>query len=537
MAGIFFRLKLQLIRNGLRGSDLRAVAFVIGALFGLGLGIAGFSYLALPPEDAALRALLPVGVFVVLFAGWVVIPILGFGIDETLDPDRLTLLPLSRGQLMGGLFVASCTGIAPAATLLALGGAVLGYTRSLRGVPVALVVVATEFALCLVAARATTTALSRALRSRRARDVWIVLVSLLALGLNAALQSLRFLGPSVSRPTRVHLTKVLGWLPPGRLGLALEDAGGGRLGAAIQELLPGLALLALMAWWWTANLDRLATTPETAGPRSRRVASRSSASVPSAFPRFLGFLPRDRFGAVAGKDVRYLWREPTQRVQRVMSGILSIVGIAVVAGVPSVRRPEAVLLSVGMAWWFGLAQTMGQFGYDRGAFWMNAVAPGDPADDLRGKNAALVLVHGPFFLLLAVVLASITGGWAYLPLAACLGIGSLGLTLGVGNVTSVRLAIPAPESRTNLWANRSGQGCGTGLVLFLSLLLVQVLMVPMAVLVAVGLLAWSPLLIVAAPFSVVYGVALYLAGYRSAVQRLRTHQPELLEQLSPRQAA
>ena len=66
---------------------------------------------------------LAIVVFGVATLGWTVLPILGFGNDETLDPQRLATLPLSRRQLVSGVLAASLVGVAPLATLVALSGA------------------------------------------------------------------------------------------------------------------------------------------------------------------------------------------------------------------------------------------------------------------------------------------------------------------------------------------------------------------------------------------------------------------------------
>src|SRR5439155_1323545 len=80
----------------------------------------------------------------------------------------------------------------------------------------------------------------------------------------------------------------------------------------------------------------------------------------------------------------------------------------------------------------------------------------------------------------AVAASALTGGWSYVPLAACLGVAVLGCQLGVGNVTSVRLAQPLPESATNPWATRSGHGLSTGLLLLGAFLVSGLLLAPVA---------------------------------------------------------
>lgn len=535
MAGVFFRLKLALIRNGLRGSPLRVAGFAVVAAWAGAVALLGFSLLAHPPADPPNRADLPVAAFALVFLGWVVLPVIGYGLDETLDPSRLALLPLRRRQLMTGLVVASSVGVAPVATLLGLSGAVPGYGRGLGGRAVVAAAVAVEFALCVTGARAVTTALSRALRSRKGRDTWLVALPLFLLVSSLLALAARPLGPRASNQAVAELVAVLRWLPPGFAGHAAHLAEQGRLGAALRDLVvPAAAALGLVLLWMR-NLERLAHSSEPVAHRRGSTLEARPDTVLGLFPARWPF-PRDRRGAVAVKDLRYLWREPMLRAQRGMTLIFAVGAVASVALVPRLQGPEAVLNAAAFAWLFSL-NAVNQFAADRAAYWMHAAAPGDPRADLLGKNLAGVLLYGALFLVVAPAIAALSGGWAYLPLAVCLVVGLFGISFGVGNVASVRLPIPMPDSSTNLWASRGDQGCGTGLVMQLVFVLNVALAAPVGALVFAGVRFWRPLLWVAAAFALAYGLLVYRAGLGLAAAWLRDHQPELLENLSPRQAA
>jgi len=181
-------------------------------------------------------------------------------------------------------------------------------------------------------------------------------------------------------------------------------------------------------------------------------------------------------------------------------------------------------------------QGKNQFPGDRAAYWINVAASGEPADDLRGKNLAALILHLPTFAVVAMGTAAITGGWAYIPSAACLGVAVLGCQFGLGNVTSVRFAQPLPQAATNPWGVRSGQSIGTGFVLLGAFLLSGLLLAPPAVLAGVGA-SHPAVLWIAGPVSVAYGVAAYAIGMHISGSWLRTHQPELLGALSPSRAA
>jgi ABC-2 type transport system permease protein len=239
---------------------------------------------------------------------------------------------------------------------------------------------------------------------------------------------------------------------------------------------------------------------------------------------------------VAAKELRLLSREPLARSQRIVTALLAVGSIAAVAFVPRLHHPQLVVGTAGVLWWFNL-QAFNQFGVDRAAYWMSVAAGGDARDDLVGKNVAGLLLHAPVFALIALGTAAVTGGWAYLPLAVCFGVAVLGCQFGVANVASVHVAQPFPESTTNPWAMRSGQGLAAGFTLLGSFLLSGVIVAPVAVLVGLGLTDSSVVLWIAGPVGVLYGSAVYLAGLRMGATWLRDHQPELLERLSPAWAA
>jgi ABC-2 type transport system permease protein len=222
------------------------------------------------------------------------------------------------------------------------------------------------------------------------------------------------------------------------------------------------------------------------------------------------------------------------RAQRMFGGVLAV-GLILAAGVahgPHAR--DLVLGSAFLVWWLSLA-ALNQFSIDRSAYWMNVAAGGDPRDDLIGKNIALALVNIPVFIVVALGLAAVTGGWTNVPVATANAAGLLAVEFAFGNITSVRLAQPAPESTMNLWASRPGRGCGTAALMILAVLLNLLLVSPVAALVGLGVSRWRGLLALSVPVSLAYGGMLYWIGLRIASSWIRIHQAELLEELSPRQ--
>jgi hypothetical protein len=201
-------------------------------------------------------------------------------------------------------------------------------------------------------------------------------------------------------------------------------------------------------------------------------------------------------------------------------------------GIP---RPPAVLIGLSIPFFMGTFSGLNQFGVDGAAYWTNVAAGNDPRADLLGKNLAAVVVTTPALVIVTLALAALTGGWAYVPLTVVLGLSVLAVGLGVGNVVSVVAPLPLTESTTNVWGQQSGQGCATGAIHGLALLVDMVLLVPVALGVAVCYL-WPPALVAVGPLALVYGILLWNIGLRRAVRRVWWRLPELLDALSVKQA-
>ncbi|HZD01739.1 MAG TPA: hypothetical protein VFA46_16560 [Actinomycetes bacterium] len=536
MARHFARLKLTLLRSGLRiGGWQQMVGLVASVLFALPLAAGGFLALAaLRAASAEVAEIVAVLGFVLLFLAWAVLPLLTFTADSSLDPARLALLPLRPRQLAVGLFVASCIGVAPLATLAALAGAVVGFAPAGPGLLVVVLAVLLEFALCILVARALTTALSRWLRSRRVRDLAIVVASLGALTLNLAFQVL----VRVAHPSGIgdlgwlrSPAEALGWLPPGLAARAMAEAGrGGSLAVATAELLGGAVTVLLLAWWWYASLERVLTTVEPAG-RPGRGAGAEVGLLPRTVRRLL---PLDQRGAVAAKDLRYFARHPRLRVLWVTTGLFSAALPAFLLLTRGGPRQGAALGALAGLYMLN-SSALNQFGPDGPAYWTNVASGRDPRGDLVGKNLALAL---PGFALVAVVatlLTALGGGWVYLPVTLCLTAGALGVLLGVADFVSVRFPFPVSTVSSNVWASPgAGAGCLVGLVQLLAMAVEGAALAPLAILLTVGIALWRPALLVLCLVAPPYGYVFWRLGVRVGTEWLEGHQPELLAALSPR---
>jgi ABC-2 type transport system permease protein len=316
-------------------------------------------------------------------------------------------------------------------------------------------------------------------------------------------------------------------------GTAVADAARGHYAAAAGLLVAMGGLIAGLLWHWSRALERALTSSDApaAAPRSAR---RGPAA--GLIPRVLSFLPRDRIGAVAAKDLRYFARDPRRRAPLI--GALIVPAVALFASLSQgPARPGATTLLALVAVLPAAGLTLNQFGLDGAALWSTVAAGNDPRADLIGKNIASMLVMVPLAIVSAFVCAAFTGGWGYLPLTLGLAPAIFGVLLGVGDVMSVKVPYAMPD-RKNPLAFNPGQGCATLLAGFVALGVEFALLIPIGIL-ALALIRTQSLVVATIGIVVIanaYGTAIWVLGRNYAARDVWWRLPELLTAVSPRQA-
>ena len=454
--------------------------------------------------------------------GWVVLPILTFGSDDLLDPSRLSLLPLTRRQLMTLLGVGALVGVAPIATTVASVGLLPATAHSAVSGLVAAVAVILEVALCIIASRATVAALSRVLRSRRGRDVGVALAALVALSAQI-INPLISVGERGGTRTLDNVAHALQFTPPG----LLATAPGRPIGPAALSLLVVAVLIAGLIWWWERSLNRILVTPESSGGTRRR----GTALVPRPFRPFLR---PGRVGAIAAKDLRYLTREPKRLVAFVISVLLPVL-IAITSSITFGHRPPSATVFVvcGVALLNGLGGA-NRFGMDGSASWMlisTHTRRGDSRRDVLGGDLASMLAATPAILVIGLAAAGVSGSARNLPAALGMAFALLATMVGASGLVSVLAPYPVPESRNAFGAGSTGQGCAAGLYLFIALGGCVVGCLPLLLLLVPSFFspAFGFALLMVGP---VYGLALGELLRRGAVRRWTDRAPEILQIVS-----
>jgi ABC-2 type transport system permease protein len=168
---------------------------------------------------------------------------------------------------------------------------------------------------------------------------------------------------------------------------------------------------------------------------------------------------------------------------------------------------------------------------------VQVTAGNDPRADLTGKNLAIAIMTIPLVALVALPLAALGHGWAYLPLTIGLAPCAVGITLAIGNVTSVRMPFGIADRRNPLAAN-SGRGCAAIFVFFGALLLEMLLATPIGVVavIAISTLPLAAATVITVAAGSVYAWGLWLGGRRLAVDYAYWRMPEILLAVSSKRA-
>ncbi|MFB6619191.1 transporter [Streptomyces sp. NPDC056367] len=521
---IFIRIKLSLLRNGLKGNSKRKAAWFGTLAFTLVVGF--FVTLGL----ALLRGNAHAGTVVVLLSaiialGWAFMPLFFPTGDETLDPSRLVMLPLRPRPLVRALLASSLIGIGPLFTLCLAIGSVAAVARGGAGFAAAVLAVPLLILGCVALARAVATANVRLLTSRKGRDLALLSGLLIALGgqlVNFASQRLFQSGGLVQlEPAEA----VVRWLPPATAVGMVDSASEGSYGIAAAQLALTLAALTGLLWFWERSLTKLMVTPDgstiaAAKPEKDRGTGRG----------FWSLLPGGRTGAAMQRTLRYAVRDPKTK-----SAWVTALAIGVIVPVfNALQGTGSVYLSCFGAGMLGV-QMYNQFGQDTSAFWMVAQTISTPRDayvELRARAGAMALVTVPYTIVVAAVTAALVGNWAGFPAALGLSLGLLGSMLCTGALASARFpySIPSDGAFKNVAPGQAGlawSGIFGGL---LASALISSPVIALTVWAAVTdqqSLGWLLL-----PVGVAWGTLATWAGLRISAPTVARKLPEILQAVS-----
>jgi ABC-2 type transport system permease protein len=433
VARLLVQLKLRLLVNALRSSNSAKISFIVSSAFAVLLAVVTFLALAGFRGQSTSAELTSV-IFTVFAFGWLIAPIMVFGVDSTLDPAVLALYPLRTRPLAAGLLAASFTGFWPLANVAGLLGVVAGLASGGLGVIVAVAAVVLQVLFCIALSRFVTTSLAGLLRSRRGRD----LAAFGIIPLFALYEFFTQVVPKAASERKITAASFTGfdswmrWLPPGLAAHAISDASDGHPGLAFARLGALAVVIVVFVWLWVRSLGRALVTADTTTQSSR---------VRSMRRPLAGLGLR---GAVAARFWLYQRRDPLSLVYWALVAVITAaVSASSVFG--HQHRPAAILASAVFGAAFVGIFHANAAGLTGPAFLLEATAL-SRRRDLRawfsGQNLVLGVIGAPLVVAVCFALAAVAGDPGREIEATPIVLAGLGAALGLSNLFTAALPYP-----------------------------------------------------------------------------------------------
>ncbi|WNF30602.1 hypothetical protein RI138_29340 [Streptomyces sp. C11-1] len=439
------RLKFTILRHSSSGVRLSRVLFWPAAV------VATWGAVLLA-DGADVRHDVLLLVLAIWGVGWMLGPVLASGAG-VLRPAFFSLLPVGRRRLGLALLAAACVGYGPAVTVLSLAAPAV-HAVDLGGVaalPVALLAVPPLLVFVVALSRTVYALMGSAMGSRLGVTMSAVQYGLLIAGLFTGWLAISSTQQGVAAVVREGLpgeraARVLEVFPTSWPVLAVEAAADGRWAVAFGWLL-GLAVAAAAM----AGVCTLVLTPRTPVRAPRRRFRPLGSRVLTGRP----VLPTTPTGAVVGKELRQWWRDPWRSLELqcgAWTGLfIGVIGL--ISGVPQ------LLPFVGLAVALMAALTAcNLLGQDGTAVWLTVVGAdrGTVRADIRGRQAALLLLFGPVSFVLTAAFTLISGQHQFWALALALLPAVLGSAVGVAVLLSVVAATPGVDPKYRVGPNDAG---------------------------------------------------------------------------------
>lgn len=526
MVAVLARLQLTLMARGLRQSPARVFGLVLGGVFGLVLVLGILvSFAVMAGNPVADVQALAVGVLSSVVVAWVVLPLLLFGVDATLDPARFALLPLSVRQLRPGLLVAGLVGVPGALTSLLALAPVLGWVGNDTVAAIVALLAAPVFVLtCFLAARTLTSWFASALSSRRFQDFAALVLGLfiVSAGLVTNVVSNRAEDdPGGTGDLARTSADVLAWTPLGWIAAVPGDVAREQWGvAAVRAILSVALVVGLWRLWGRALSRALTSTSEGEGTNVRERSTLADRLYP-ATPA----------GAVAARCLRYWRRDPRYSVSLVSMAVLPImIGVSTSLGSNGLTTLFAMPLLVAAMTGPALVADLA---YDYSALWTHVVVGISGRADRLGRVLAMLTVNVPLIVISFAVAVIVNGRWDLALGVLAATIAALLCGLAVGILLGSLYPGQAPPPGTNPFSTK-GSGAGVLTMVVFVVAVVGTALVALPVLIPA--IVWAPdsvpVQAILLPVSVVWGLLMLHLGVTLGGRRVDKSWPEVFTQVS-----
>jgi ABC-2 type transport system permease protein len=513
------RLRLATTRHQIQRDWWRVLFLIGGVVWSISL-IPAVLWAArvLGYNDAQSKAEALVLVAGVLLLGWIIVPLLITGLDDSLDPGRFSSLGIGARSLASPLAVTTLLTV-PGLFFLFVFLALSTSWRTERPQPWPLVVgvvgaLATWLAM-VFSARIAAAWGARVLGSRRAREAALV----------GALVVLGLVVPAVWVVVRDGLELVLEYdvrllmrqldvTPVGAGMAAPRYVVEGEPWQAAWRIAMMVAWVAVLVRAWRANVEHSLVNPIFRGGGTRR-RDDSILAAGERWARRASGAGTAAHAAVRARLSHYWFSDP--RYLSNLAGVL-VVPLVVVGLImpvfgldPRWTFVAPVLLAATIGW-----GRHNDLAYDSSGLWLDVASGQLGWAVTRGRMGAVVMWAAPMVLLVALASLAWTRLWEYTPavLGACAGV--LGSTLGVSAITSVAFPYRAPGPGESPFGAEVGS-VGAGLFAQFVSSVITFLVLPLSIIplvLAVSVDArwgWA-----AAVVGVAAGAVVYLVGVRVA---------------------
>lgn len=522
------------------GAVLAMVVFVpISLVAGAGC-LAGFLLLDPAPAEHLLR-----GVMLAAYLLWLLSPLFGYALTEDYDISKLFLFPVSPRTILAGTIFGSVVDLGVLVLLPMMAAVVVGFTKSLWGLPVVVAAVGLFLFHTLALSQAVVLSSAGMLRSRRARDVMVVLFPLLLTAFYVGSQMLphRLAKVNWSRVLESRTWEVVNYLPSGLAARAIGGAARGEYVSAVGFLavLAAVAVGTLYAAGW---LVELLYAGEEVGTRARRrKADMERESAIGERPEggqvsWLGRRLSPVVQAVADKELKYIVRDPYFKHMAMMM-VYTLAVIIVVILRP--WRGEGLTLEVGSATLWGasgfvmmmecqiLFNILGTEGPAAGGLFM---FPSSRREMVIGKNAAFFAALSGVNFAVAVIMCALArelhlapGVFVWMELATV-------MFIACGNPVSVYFPVRVVVKGWGVRRQSASRGMIQGLIYMAALGAAGCLTLPVLAAVVVPTYWISSFwLAVTIPVAVVYASLCYLVSLRVTGAGLLRREVEIAEAL------
>jgi hypothetical protein len=576
-------LRWKLTVRGYTRSWRKIVGFVFTLLFLLWFAgtagvTTGIAYTVFPRAAAAE---LLFAVVSVIYLVWAILPLLQYNLNEGLDVTKLQTYPLTRGEQMLSLVLATFFDISTLFIVALFVAIFIGWHASPAAAVITIVALVIAYVHIVSFSQFVLAGLMGILRSRRYRDLAVIVFAIAASFWSLGSQFLFgrvFRHISFAHPESlgdIHVDRYLQWSPPGMATRAIVLADSGQFALALPWLVAAGALLPVMLGLWARILERGITTAETAsaggtGKRVRRrragsapvevvAAARvapvslasgmsiaapvartrpSPAATPAVTPMGVVATPRRRrlsgpALAIARKDAIYVWRDP-QLKAALLSSLLATAFLFVPnlfsGSETGLNGRQSVVIAPVPALLVIMVLSLNALGLERQGLQTLFLFPVRPLDVLFGKNLFAGALAFVIEIALVVLKAALTDGWENIPIALSLGLAAIFVMMACGNVTSILAPFRTRTVRMGDTSSlNSENGCLRSVISIGALGVMLVLMLPiiasLTVPIAIGHRPWIAFTL---PLAILYGFLLYQAATRMIAPVLSRRAPEIL---------